>query len=209
MGREGIKKEKVENAVNALREAHKPVTTRTVRLEIGTGSNSTISRFLDELGAKSGAKPSDLPSVPEKLQRQFANALYSIWEASSNAAAERNDATEAQCVERVRVLSRQVQLEREDRKRIDMELCSAQAELAACTHREQQLREEVLMLRQALGIEKAINARAERERASMLKALSARGARAAGRNDKPAVVAGREARSTRMPPPDGGRRLAA
>jgi Plasmid replication region DNA-binding N-term len=209
MGREGVKKEKVGDAVFALRAARKPVTTRTVRLEVGTGSNTTISRFLEELGAKSGAKPSDLPNVPEKLQRQFANALYSIWEASSKAASERSDATEAQCAERIHTLSKQLALEREERKRAEMELCSTQAELAACTLREQQLREEVSMLRQTLGVEKALNARAQRERASMLKALSSRSARAASRDEAPAVVAGKGPRSARAPHRDGGRRLSA
>lgn len=178
MGREGIKKEKVGDAVYALRAAHKPVTTRTVRLEIGTGSNSTISRFLDELGAKSGAKPSILPSVPEKLQRQFANALYGIWEASSKAAAERSDATEAQCAERVHTLARQLALEREERKRLDMELCSTGAELAAGKQREQMLKQDVSMLREALRLEKALHQRAEMERNRMLQHFASLGRKA-------------------------------
>jgi len=209
MGREGIKKEKVGEAVFALRAAHKPVTTRTVRLEIGEGSNSTISRFLDELGAKSGARPTDLPIVPEPLLRQFANAAYTMWEASSKAAAERNVATEAQCAERIHTLSNKLALEREERKRADMELCSTQAELATCTQREQQLTEEVLMLRQALGVEKALNAHAQRERASMLKALSSRSAGAAWRNADDAVAGGKGPRSAKAPNRNGGRGLTA
>lgn len=208
MGRPGTRKEQVADAAFALRAAGKPTTTRAVRLELGTGSNTTIGRFLDELGAKSGAKPSVLPSVPQKLQRQFANALYNIWEASSKAAAERSDATEAQCAERIRALSRQLELEREDRKRSDTAVCSAQTALSESKHREHLLKEEVSMLREALGIEKALHQRAERERNGMLQHFASRSRKASNAADEYVEVARQASQSARKHVGNGARKLA-
>lgn len=126
MSRAGITKRDVATAVSSLRASGKPTTTRVVRLEIGKGSYRTIGKLLDELGAKSSAKPSVLPSVPETVQRQFADALYNVWEAANQVAAERSDAMQVQCEQRVGTLSAQLAAESAERRRLSMQLSTVQ-----------------------------------------------------------------------------------
>lgn len=180
MSRAGITKKDVATAVSSLRASGKPTTTRVVRLEIGKGSYRTIGKLLDELGAKSSAKPSVLPSVPEAVQRQFADALYNVWEAANQAAAERSDAMQVQCEQRVGTLSAQLAAESAERRRLDMQLCTTDAEFAACKRQGYILRQEVAMLRDALRLEKALHQRSESDRAKMLKQFASRGRNAIG-----------------------------
>lgn len=52
MARPGIKQEDVVRAVDALRAARRAASPTTVRLELGTGSYSTISKYLRALGVR-------------------------------------------------------------------------------------------------------------------------------------------------------------
>ena len=173
MARKGISKENVARAVMALRAKGRPITTRVVRLELENhGSYGTIGRFLEELGAKSKATPPAMPALPEGLQKEFANAVFSMWQASSDIAAKRVGEIETQCERRVHALSIQLTKERELRERLEVELCSASADLSACKQREHLLTEEALMLRAELRIQKALHQRVERDRDTMLKQLA-------------------------------------
>jgi len=173
MARKGISKENVARAVMALRAKGRPITTRVVRLELENhGSYGTIGRFLEELGAKSKATPPAMPALPEGLQKEFANAVFSMWQASSDIAAKRVGEIETECEQRVHTLSIQLTKERELRERLEVELCSASADLSACKQREHLFKEEAMMLRQELRIQKALHQRAERDRDTMLKQLA-------------------------------------
>lgn len=52
MARPGIREEDVLRAVAALRAARRAASPTNVRLELGTGSYSTISRHLRALGVR-------------------------------------------------------------------------------------------------------------------------------------------------------------
>jgi len=52
MGRPGIKREQVQAAVDALRAQRRAASAGNVRLELGTGSYSTITAHLRALGVQ-------------------------------------------------------------------------------------------------------------------------------------------------------------
>ena len=172
MSRPGVSKSDVASAVSTLRAGGKPTTTRVVRLELGRGSYATIARFLNELGTKSEARPPALPELPEAIQLRFADAVYAMWQTSSENAAKRVGDVETQCDKRIHDLSVQLTKERGLREHLEVELSSVSSDLAGCKQREHLLREAVAMHRQELRTQKALLQHAQREWNTVLKQIA-------------------------------------
>lgn len=171
IGRLGVTKSEVADAVSSLRAQGHPATTRVVRLEIGKGSYSSIGRLLEELGAKNDGKPSQTDEMPQDLQLRLADCLLSMWQSASKAAAVGVARLSAQCDERVRIVSAQLACERAARECAETELFSVQSEHSSCRSSKQLLEEKVRMLREQFSVEHALLERSERERNQMLKLL--------------------------------------
>lgn len=171
IGRQGVTKEEVSNAVCAVRSQGLPTTTRVLRLELGKGSYSSIGKLLEELGAKSDGKRPQTDEMPQDLQRRLADCLLSMWQSASKAAAAGASRLSAQCDERVRIVSAQLACERAARECAEAELCSIQGEHSSCRARKLLLEEEVRMLREQLRVEHALLERSERECSQVLKRL--------------------------------------
>ena len=172
MSRKGITIDNVDGAVAKLRANGELVTTRVVRLELGRGSYGTIAKFLKELSVKSGPTPKALPEVPETLLRQCANAVFSMWQSSSEIASLRNVEIEVQCKQRVHNLTTQLTEARQKGARLEAELNDTATALSACKRSAHMLKEETAMLREELRIQRAVYQRVENDRDIMLKQVA-------------------------------------
>lgn len=76
MARPGIKQEDVVRAVDALRAARRAASPTTVRLELGTGSYSTISKYLRALGVRELKREGAAAKTVDELQLQAAFEEY-------------------------------------------------------------------------------------------------------------------------------------
>ena len=146
-----------------------------------------------------------LPGVPEVVQRQFADAVLAMWEASSKAAGESSLATETQCAHRLHALTTQLTHERKLREQLELDACSTRAALSACKQREHFATEEALMLREELGIEKALRRRAESESDKMLKQLGALCTKASRCDDSHTAPPRLAMRTVKRPPTNASR----
>lgn len=76
MARPGIKQEDVARAVDALRAARRAASPTTVRLELGTGSYSTISKYLRALGVREFKREGAAATTRDELKLQSAFEEY-------------------------------------------------------------------------------------------------------------------------------------
>lgn len=178
-------------AISSLRAKGRPTTTRVVRLELkDKGSYSTISKFLDEMGAKSDGTVAQLAEMPEEVQRRIADCVLSMWQTACKAGAVGTATLRAQFDARVRTVSAKLISEQAARKRVEGELCAAVSELRIVRCDRHVREETVRTLREQLSVEHALLERSERECNQMRKLL---GPLAASASKRPArgSVAGR------------------
>jgi hypothetical protein len=76
MARHGITREEVARAVHSLRAARRAASPTTVRLEIGTGSYSTICRHLRALGVRELKREGAAARTSDELELQAAFEEY-------------------------------------------------------------------------------------------------------------------------------------
>jgi len=172
MARPGVTKEQVRDAVAALRAQGRPTSTRVVRLELRRGSYATIGKYLEELGAKSGSRPPELPEIPEDVQMRLAEGVYSMWLAMSKVAAAKAADLGIQCEQRVRTMTEQLNRERATRQRLERELSTAVSDRAGFKGRSETLELEKAGLRERLAVQQALVRQGEREREGLLRRLT-------------------------------------
>ncbi len=192
IARIGVTKEQVGEAVSKLRAEGHPTTTRVVRLELkNKGSYSTISRLLDELGAKSYGNVAQIDEMPPDVQQRMADCVLSMWQSALKSGAAAAAKLGVQCDARVRAVSTKFVNERTARKRVEGELCAAEGELRTVRSTRHVLEETVRMLREQLSVERALLERSELECSQMRTLL---GPLAASASTGPArgSVAGRD-----------------
>ncbi len=98
MARQGISRAQVLEAASALQEEGTPPTVQTVRERIGSGSYTTINRYLDEWRMEhAGQAPADIPAMPEKVM----GAFQQVWATAARVAQEDVE-TERQALEAMR-----------------------------------------------------------------------------------------------------------
>lgn len=172
MGRKGLKTEGVVQAISSLRAKGLPTTTRVVRLELeNKGSYTTISRLLDELGAKSDAKVGEIAEMPPEVQQQMADCILSMWHAACKAGAAGSGRLRAQFDARLRMVSARLLSEQTARKRVASELCVTESELRTARCDRHVLEETIRTLREQLSVKHALLERAEHECNQMRKLL--------------------------------------
>jgi hypothetical protein len=172
IGRIGVTNDAVRDAVSALRAKGHPTSTRVVRLQLkNTGSYSTISRILDEMGAKSIGNVAQLAEMPQEVQQRLADCVLSMWQTACKAGAAGAGKLKMQFDARVRTVSAKLVKERAARQRVESELCVAEGELRTVRSNRHVLEETVRTLREQLSVEKALLERSERECNQMRKLL--------------------------------------
>ena len=98
MARQGISRAQVLEAASALQEEGTPPTVQAVRERIGSGSYTTINRYLDEWRKEhAGQAPANIPAMPEKVM----GAFQQIWATAARVAQEDVE-TERQALEAMR-----------------------------------------------------------------------------------------------------------
>src|SRR5438552_1528065 len=94
MGRIGISYQDVAKAISTLQSLQKNPTVDHIREVMGTGSKSTIARFLREWKAKHGLHNDDGATLPSDLL-SIVNSLWNaIQEKADNQAAEHQKETD-------------------------------------------------------------------------------------------------------------------
>ena len=191
IARIGVTKEQVGYAVSKLRAEGHPTTTRVVRLELkNKGSYSTISRLLDELGAKSIGNVAQLAEMPQEVQQRMADCVLSMWQSALKSGAAAAAKLSVQCDARVRAVSTKFVNERAARKRVEGELCAAEGDLRTVRSTRHVLEETVRMLREQLSVERALLERSELE-CSQMRTLLGPLAASAAKGPARGSVAGR------------------
>jgi septal ring factor EnvC (AmiA/AmiB activator) len=98
MARQGISTEQVYEAAGTLLEEGTPPTVQAVRERLGSGSYTTISRYLDAWRKEhAGQAPANIPAMPEKVM----GAFQQVWATAARVAQEDTE-TQRQALEAMR-----------------------------------------------------------------------------------------------------------
>lgn len=91
-GRTGITYHEVANAIATIQGKQKNPTVDAIRIELGTGSRSTIAKYFQEWKTKNGAKNVTETGIPNELQ----NLIQALWEKTQSDAEKRIEAHQAE-----------------------------------------------------------------------------------------------------------------
>lgn len=105
MGRKGITKDDVRAALNRLAEADSSATPTAIRRELGgTGSYSTIQKYVLEIGAETTAIPkleAATPDIPEELAGLTSEIARKAWNFAHHAAQQEIEAVRQSSFQRL------------------------------------------------------------------------------------------------------------
>jgi len=90
MPRRGITKNDVATAVASIEDRGEKPTIRSVRKVLGTGSASTISKYMAQLRIEAETGSEGIPDLPQDLELKFMTVFQEIWKSSNEIANQEN-----------------------------------------------------------------------------------------------------------------------
>jgi chromosome segregation ATPase len=142
MGRIGITYQEVAKAISTLQSQQKNPTVDHIREILGTGSKSTIARFLREWKSKNGLQNDDDGALPSDL----INLVKGLWGALQEKADNQSAQSIKECDEKIAQMQQQLNGYRQSQSEIS-------AKIHTLEEQNHQKTEEINALKQALNTE--------------------------------------------------------
>ena len=109
VGRPGITLDDVVVAVGQLRNEQRPITSGAVREVLGTGSYTTIQKYLSEVLDQEHSRQESAPTIPSGLSDQGSHLVRKIWETASQMAQAEIAAVRKEAFDKANYLEKQVE----------------------------------------------------------------------------------------------------
>lgn len=142
MGRIGITYHEVAKAISTLQSQQKNPTVDNIREIMGTGSKSTIARFLREWKSKNGLQNDDDGALPSDL----INVVKGLWGALQEKADNQSAESVKECDEKIAQFQRQLNEYRQSQS-------EASTKIHLLEEQNHQKLEEINALKQTLNVE--------------------------------------------------------
>ncbi len=82
MPRKGITQNDVVAAMAEIEDRGENPTVRSVRAHLGTGSDTTVSKYMAQIRLKAETNSEEVPDIPTPLAKKLSTIFHEVWKAS-------------------------------------------------------------------------------------------------------------------------------